>query len=583
MDWPRNGDFLKKIDECLLVGWVLFRDRSAKIFIKNIDGEKKELKFQIKRPDVLLKVKKINYEDQVEVESRVGFKEKIDFKDGFSLVFSLADKEYEWLDVQMHGKGAVGEFWHDCLNFRRGNPLLVDEIANSVTVSGGFTPSVVGKIFGEDNFPQLQKFEQKFDKISSYVNTIRDLDKGKFPYIFGGVDAEVVGNFFCGRLNFILVRDNGLEYIYIQNVSSMDGVYFPWTNDLVILGHASADHVKLILQFFSRKKFEKIEFSKDVLGYMYGFARPYHFLYDQVPIFQYLTEHDLIKKDRSFYCFKGFDLAAAPDFLNVKKNYWLSDEEEINREIAETGKVVFKLGINFQKGPVNSEKILLINASNRNLIECSEKKYANHVNVSALAKHDFVLWIGITGQKRAWVEQVEGSIKIIEHIVKTYSNPCIVIDGWTSCVSPNAQDQKEIENDMQIFRAIRAGIDEKVDFYNLIGAELLEKIAVAQKVDFFVANAMTGSMNVARVCGKPGVGHSSKVGYGISTSEHIHPRTFLPDSSIVTDIPDEKNSRPDYCSYSMDVDVFLQFFKRSLASALEGDFSNALSYNTILR
>ena len=217
------------------------------------------------------------------------------------------------------------------------------------------------------------------------------------------------------------------------------------------------------------------------------------------------------------------------------------------------------------------------------MIERSEKKYANHVTVSALAKHDFVLWIGITGQKRAWVEQVEGSIKIIDYIAKTYSNPCIVIDGWTSCVSPNAQDQKEVENDMQIFRAIRAGVDEKIHFYNLIGAELIEKIAVAQKIDFFVANAMTGSMNVARVCGKPGVAHSSKLGYGISTSAHIHPRTFLPDPSIVIDIPDEKNSSADYCSYSMDVDVFLEFFKNSLKSTLKGDFSEALSYRTILR
>ena len=583
MDWPRNGDFLKKLDECLLVGWVLFRDRSAKIFIKNINGEKKELKLQIKRPDVLLKVKKINYEDQVEVESRVGFKEKIDFKDGFSLVFSLAGKEYEWLSVKMHGKGALGEFWHDCFNFKRGNPLLSDEIANSVAVSSEFTPAIVDEIFGKENFSRIKEFEQQFNRISSYVNIIRKVDEGKFPYILGGSDAAVIKNFCVEKINFILIRDAGLEYIYIQNVSSMDGVYFPWTNDLVVLGHADVGHVKLILNFFSKSIGTKIECDKGVLGYMWGYSRPYHFLYDQVPIVQYLVNHGLLKKDRDFYCFEGFDLASASDFLDGKKNLWLSGDEEINRKIAETGRIIFKLGINFQRGPVHSEKILLINASDRNLIECSEKKYANHVTVSALAKHDFVLWIGITGQKRAWVEQVEGSIKIIDYIAKTYSNPCIVIDGWTSCVSPNAQDQKEVENDMQIFRAIRAGVDEKINFYNLIGAVLLEKIAVAQKIDFFVANAMTGSMNVARVCGKPGVGHSSKVGYGISTSAHIHPRTFLPDPSIVIDIPDEKNSSADYCSYSMDVDVFLEFFKNSLKSTLKGDFSEALSYRTILR
>ena len=581
MDWPRNGDFLKKLDECLLVGWVLFRDRSAKIFIKNINGEKKELKLQIKRPDVLLKVKKINYEDQVEVESQVGFKEKIDFKDGFSLVFSLAGQEYTWLDVQ--GQGAVSEFWDNCFNFKQGNPLLVDEIATSITVSGGFTSSIVEKIFEKKSFPRVQQFEQQFNQISDYVNIIRTLDEGKFPYLLGGADAEVVSNFFVGKINFILIRDSGVEYFYIQNVSSMDGVYFPWTNDLVVLGHADAGHVKLILQFLSKNFAPKIKKSADILGYMWGFPRPYHFLYDQVPIVQYLTEHDLIKKDRDFYCFKGFDLAATSEWLDGKKNCFLNGDEEVNREIAEYGKPIFKLGIKFQRGVVNSDQILLINASNRNLIERAKIKYAKNPDVIALDKYDFLLWIGITGQKRAWVEQVEGSVKIIKHIAKTYSNPCIVIDGWTSCVSSNAEDQKEAENDMKVFREIRAAFDTNINFYSLIGTELLEKIAVAQKIDFFVANAMTGSMNVARVCGKPGVAHSSKVGYGISTAQHIHPRTFLPDPSMVTDIPDEKNIRVDYCSYSINSDVFLGFFKNSLARALEGDFSNALSYNNILR
>lgn len=583
LDGPRNGQFLNKIDECLLAGWVLFRDRSVKIFIKNKNGVKKELELHVKRPDVLLRIKNINYEDQVETESQVGFKEKIDFEDEFSLVFSLAGRDYEWLEVQVHGRGAVGEFWDACFNFKRANSLLVDEISNSITVSVRFTISVVDKIFGKFNFPRLQEFEQQFNQISSYVNIVRELDEGKFPYIFGGVNAEIIANFFLDTINFILVRDNGFEYIYIQNVSSLDGVYFPCTNDLVILGHTSADHVQLILKFLSQNIIQKIEFNKDVLGYMWGFGRPYHFLYDQVPIFQYLEKHDLLKKDREFYCFKGFDFASASDFLDGKESFLLSDHGEINQKIAETGRIIFKLGINFQRGPVRSDQILLINASDRSLIEYSEEKYAKHAAVAALANHDFVLWIGITGQKRAWVEQVEASIKIINHIVQAYANPCIVIDGWTSCVSPNAKDQKEAENDMKIFRAIRAGVDEKINFYNLIGAVLLEKIAVAQKIDFFVANAMTGSMNVARVCGKPGVGHSSKVGYGISTSDHIHPRTFLPDPSIVIDIPDEKNSRADYCSYSMDVDVFLEFFKNSLKSTLKGDFSEALSYRTILR
>ena len=63
---------------------------------------------------------------------------------------------------------------------------------------------------------------------------------------------------------------------------------------------------------------------------------------------------------------------------------------------------------------------------------------------------------------------------------------------------------------------------------------MLEKIRVGLSVDLFVSNYTTGSLNVARICQKPGVGHMSRA-MSNSRDQHIHHHTIEIDPQFVND------------------------------------------------
>ena len=42
-----------------------------------------------------------------------------------------------------------------------------------------------------------------------------------------------------------------------------------------------------------------------------------------------------------------------------------------------------------------------------------------------------LVWIGVEGQKRCWLEQVEGYTYILNELFKRYPRLGVVIDGWT--------------------------------------------------------------------------------------------------------------------------------------------------------
>ena len=42
------------------------------------------------------------------------------------------------------------------------------------------------------------------------------------------------------------------------------------------------------------------------------------------------------------------------------------------------------------------------------------------------------LWFGITGQKRSWLEQVDGCVSLVKEVLKYYTSLTLIIDGWTA-------------------------------------------------------------------------------------------------------------------------------------------------------
>lgn len=118
------------------------------------------------------------------------------------------------------------------------------------------------------------------------------------------------------------------------------------------------------------------------------------------------------------------------------------------------------------------------------------------------------LWVGVTGQKRSWVQQVEGYSKIIKAVSQYFDKIFVFIDGITSPVG-RVVDNKE---DNDIFKIIKQNLKEcgNVSCINMVGKAYEEKIILCYKnIDFFIANAGTGAVVPLRFCRKPGVIHSN--------------------------------------------------------------------------
>lgn len=219
-------------------------------------------------------------------------------------------------------------------------------------------------------------------------------------------------------------------------------------------------------------------------GLIFSQIRPYHFFYDQLINYQDLKA--VLASDTPFYsddnCFFGRQFF---DELPKKKGGWY---------IFPTISAGLKSERNdLQQFKVNAQSLesLVLDCT-----PCGEQ----------LPECDFALWIGITGQRRSWIEQVEGYGRVVQKLSQRFHRLLIVIDGWT------ARESKfePVPEDQRIFDAIASQFRQSgVTYMSAIGLDFKKKIQICQQVDAFVANAGGGCLVPYRFCKKPGVLHSN--------------------------------------------------------------------------
>lgn len=193
----------------------------------------------------------------------------------------------------------------------------------------------------------------------------------------------------------------------------------------------------------------------------------------------------------------------------------------------------------------------------------------------ALKKNYFIIWLGVTTGKRRWIEEADAYINLIKKMLEIHAGLIVFIDGWTATHQEKGvkssnnlfnEDSKVAENIIGSFSG-----DESVVFFSLIGKKAEEKIAIADKVDFFVANHATGSIWVSRVARKSGVTHISNAARKSAKLLHIHWSSSLISAEDVFDIKESCNPTVYNVSYSVSVDSFLSkcFYKLYCDSVLE--------------
>lgn len=177
-------------------------------------------------------------------------------------------------------------------------------------------------------------------------------------------------------------------------------------------------------------------------------------------------------------------------------------------------------------------------------------KYTNsEMTVTLKEKYDFIIWLGITGQKRGWVEQVEGYRLIIEKLKNHYGKVLVLVDGWTSFYSGKI---KKISDDA-VFNELSEGVSENITFLSMIGMPYSMKIDLCNVSNYFVCNGGSGSLIPVKFSKTNGYIHSNKSLYMFGrtgdNNRIIYPR--------LTDIDELPSDEVQNTSYSIDPNIIM--------------------------
>lgn len=218
-----------------------------------------------------------------------------------------------------------------------------------------------------------------------------------------------------------------------------------------------------------------------ISGFLFSQVRPYHYMYDQLVTYFQLSEKQCINQF-SFtdkHCF----YRQLPNGHALKQ----SDENDCYLFPCTRG------GIYDDKYAEEMHSFIRTNSS---LIP---------------SKSDLTIWLGITAQKRSWLEQVEGQCNLVRELNKHYPSITVIIDGWTSLADGIPDSPKDISRDMAVFDALSTRLKKmkNIEIINLIGKDYKEKISYARSIDCFIANSGTGGMVPMMFTQKSGVLHSN--------------------------------------------------------------------------
>jgi len=374
-------------------------------------------------------------------------------------------------------------------------------------------------------------------------------------------------------VNCLRFVDGDNSFFLLQYVSSADGLYFPAENLLINLSHINEAHVrrlqeKLLLDFAKVVSYSRS--TNSFFGIIASHNRPYHFYYDIWPsLVELAGNQDLVEKIGTVVMRKDHDFVA-PTLVTAFRKCVVLDQNEIDSITIDENKFFVHLGACHNL----RDRFSYVKAD-RVLIDEITKAPSHHAQEKAalLAGCHPVVWIGVEGQKRCWLEQVEGYAFILNQLAQRYPRLGVVFDGWTMPCTPSSQSLEEANKDRDVANRIVSSLNASIAHVSVIGATTATKLVVGSKVDFFIGNFATGSMHISRMLGKPGFCHLSGKFSEISlrSAMHVHPdsRVYLLPKTYVSDKQDdEQDVRHDLLSYSIDGQRFYRFIEERLASVL---------------
>ncbi|ELF5873619.1 hypothetical protein RNI28_004995 [Escherichia coli] len=553
LDYPTCG--YDNSDTLLIAGWILPSDplnNNIQVIVK-VEENNEQHEFntiRVNRPDVLkAHLSKIQLPESA---SQVGFSVRIPLQSNAkaSIIIVRDGQEIPWYNVNITVNNSLTEYIKKLNQPNENSTDVIDaeEIISTTKIYYSHLfqqspPSVIHK--------QLNKLRQAVHN-DEFIVALYNSEYGKVKCNKSTFKFNICSSKSLNDHNFLFCRDDSdNEFIVHQHVTSIDGVYYPHKGIYYTFCHGSENRLSTILKFLLKNNtyFKDKHFRNK--AFLIGHGRPYHFMYDGMLGFEIIYEHvKEIDNQTKFYTLENNAFINAPKIFNSNQTAeFITNKTLTQLEIEAT--LFIKIGALFGNGAKDPVIMNRINNLDKKVLSYISNIHTDKENsTNELKKHFPIIWLGVTGQKRAWLEQVEGYSNIINKLYETFPGMAVVFDGWTSSLVTLQRDKVETANDRSIIDDIKNRIAPDIRTVDLVGATIDRKIHIGSVVDCAIVNYSTGSMNISRICGRPCITHMNN-SFSPARNQHIHQNAHHIPDEYVTDVMDN-DSRIDATSYHID-------------------------------
>lgn len=586
LSFPKTG-IINDTESILLKGWIFsMSEENISIILKQ--GEKYQT-FSLNTERIDVKNKFFQREN-INIPLVTGFFYHLEYKSDFEIYLQIADKLFAWKQVKY--KVVEENFLKNMKNILVDSnslnqekkielQLLSKKLKNKM-IDTIFTPIT---IFDSKNIKNIKKMSQ--EKKSYLKNFIQKIDTPNIlEKFFESIDTTgtiqlqspfsnsisfLVLNISFKNVNYLKFHSQDGDFYIIQFLHTIDAIYFPKYDLLFRADHSHLDmqHIKSLLQYL----FFETDLTKDThlhkknliyKGIVLNGISPYHFYYDVLPVFEYMNANgDFIHKIKHLFSLN------AKSYFSINSLYDLDivetpiTSEDLQSIIEKDNEFVLQVGTSYK-----NISNLMIQSLDERLLAKSLKKYTydSKIEKNKIKASGLVLWIGISSQKRAWINQNDLIIKLLDELSLKYKNITVIFDGMTKSIFPMYDTEKAVSDDMFIVDKISLSLKKNIFPINLINKTSSEKLYYAALSDFFIANYSTGSIYPSRMLKKHGVTHLSNTMFDIVKDIHIHHNIEHFPKEATLDIPNTKESRVDFVSYQLEEEVFLRQTLTSIAN-----------------
>ena len=550
LDYPACG--YHESDEILIAGWVLpsnplSNDLSVIVRVRNGESLHDYNAEKVIRPDVF-KAKFPGSEFPL-TAMQVGFSVRIPFTNSAtaSIIIVKDGEEFPWYKVNVVVNSTLSSFTR-----KMSYPLepLVDPIDIQAVISNTkvYHPHVFNQYHQSVVHSHLRKLRSAVDN-DEYIVSLYNSTDGNVHCLKSSLRFKICNTKPLNDHIFIFCRDEeNIDFVIHQHVTSIDGVYYPKKGIYYSFCHGSQARIDSIIEILlkGRDLFNQREIKGK--AFLIGHSRPYHFMYDGMLGLEIIHEHiNKIDGKYQFYTLENNAFIDAIKVFNPSENVSFISGQKL-LQLEQDGVLLIKIGALFGSGAADNTIVERIRSLDEKVRSYVNNKHDD--NYHELKKHFPIIWLGVTGQKRAWLEQVDGYASIINKLYESFPGMAVIFDGWTSSLVSLQRDKIETENDKEIISEIINRIPENIKFVDLAGATIDNKIHIGSTVDCAIVNYSTGSINISRICGRPCITHMNN-SFSPARNQHIHQNAYHVADEYVTDVIDS-DSRIDSTSYHID-------------------------------